>query len=110
MTEDPLETVRALERQITERLAVATAPVTMVQAAHSEAQAVRARAVHDAEAAAADRVASIRDRAQAQAVEVRAVGRDQAERLRVRAQDCRTADVEAVLAAVLPATRLEGQG
>ena len=110
MTEDPLATVRALERQITERLAVATAPATTVQEAHAEAVAVRARAARDAERAAAERATSILDRAKAHATEVRQAGRDRAERLRARAQDRRAVDVEAVLDAVLPPTRREGQG
>lgn len=108
MNDDPIEAVRALERQIAERLAAASGPARTVQEAHTEADAIRDEAARRAEHVAADRAEAILRRADEHAAQVRADGRERAERLLTRAQEREADDVQAVLAVVLPGARQEG--
>lgn len=109
MTDDPLETVRALERSLSERLAAATGPARTVEQAQADTAALRVQAGRDADHAAARRTAQILAQADEHAEQLRTAGHTRAEELRARAQDRLPADVESVLAAVLPDTRHEGR-
>ncbi|MCY7289601.1 MAG: hypothetical protein LH624_15495 [Cryobacterium sp.] len=102
MTDDPLQAVRELEREITERLSATRATRDIVQLAELDAAALRQHGVLDAEQARRQRVQELLASAGRRAAEIKSTGDERVQLLRSAAATAREDDVTAVQADTLP--------
>ena len=102
MSQEPRQAVRALEREIEERLASARAARTVVDDATEQAADVRTRAREHAAHAAEQRTQQLMSAARERGQALRADAQRRAEQLEASALARRGEDVAGVLGAVLP--------